>query len=260
MDRLENKQVASIHFDPFDTNLMGAGIPNYMADPKKYPVSLPIENVQCSSLATPEQIAAMNKVYAENPHLQQIKRNPIEDGLTTGYNFNDAWIQTYTGRRFTPLNPNPNAIVIEDIAHALSNICRFTGHCHSFYSVAQHCVLVSYICNQENALYGLLHDAPEAYCQDISSPIKRTEIFTAYRAMEDKLQQAICQRFNLPKEEPRDVKKADLMLLSTEARDLLLYHRSDWSLDVHPLPFKIIPLQPNEAKKLFLERFEELTK
>jgi hypothetical protein len=53
------------------------------------------------------------------------------------------WIQTYTGKAFEPLNPDASLICIEDIAHALSNICRYTGHVRQFYSVAQHSVLVS---------------------------------------------------------------------------------------------------------------------
>lgn len=36
-----------------------------------------------------------------------------------------VWIQTYTGRMFWPLDPRPEEIWIEDIAHALSLQCRF---------------------------------------------------------------------------------------------------------------------------------------
>jgi uncharacterized protein len=37
------------------------------------------------------------------------------------------WFQTFTGRAFFPLNPRPEDVVLEDIAHHLANICRFGG-------------------------------------------------------------------------------------------------------------------------------------
>jgi hypothetical protein len=223
-------------------------------------------NDKFEDIVTPEIEAAIKELYNNNPQLKNEKQwtssdKNKENCFTTGsydYNPEDAWIQTHSGRRFNPTNPIVEAIVIEDIAHALSNICRFTGHCSSFYSVAQHCVLVSYICNQEHAIYGLLHDGSEAYCQDIASPIKKTSEFSGYREVESRLQKAVYKRFGLLSEEPNDVKKADLLLLSTEVRDLMSPVRLDWNLNIKPLPFKIIPLQPIEAEKLFLERFKDL--
>ena len=88
---------------------------------------------------------------------------------------------TYTGKEFYPLDPNPADIDIKDIAHALSNCCRFAGHIKSFYSVAQHSVIVSELCEPENALAGLLHDASEAYLSDIARPVKYTEQMEGYR-------------------------------------------------------------------------------
>src|SRR5271165_7548492 len=83
------------------------------------------------------------------------------------------WIQTYTGRVMYPLDPRPEEINIIDIAHALSNLCRFTGHVRTFYSVAEHSVRVSQHCDPKDALWGLLHDASEAYLADMSRPMKR---------------------------------------------------------------------------------------
>src|SRR5208282_2148858 len=209
-------------------------------------------------LASQEEIKALSKAFADNPVLRPDAIYFEGEGLDSGYNEGESWIQTNSGRRFNPINPNPKAIVIQDIAHSLANICRFTGHCQEFYSVAQHCVFVSYICDKSNALHGLLHDASEFAVSDVSSPLKRTPDFSAYRKVEDKLQIAICQRFLLPEKEPADVKAADMVLLATEARDLLPNLRLDWNFVVKPLPFKIVPLPPKEAKKLFLERFTEL--
>lgn len=71
------------------------------------------------------------------------------------------WMQTYTGRRFWPLDPVAGDIEIMDIAHALSNQCRYAGHTRFHYSVAQHSVQVSENVAPEHALWGLLHDAPD---------------------------------------------------------------------------------------------------
>lgn len=218
-----------------------------------------VGNVDYPPIVTDEEANVIKKFLQDNPQLQKPKSNPYDNG---DYKFNpdDAWIQTYSGRRFTPTNPNPNAIVIQDIAHALSMQCRFSGHTKKFYSVAQHSVLVSYICNHEDALWGLMHDATEAYLVDVPRPLKRSGKFDAYLEFEDVMQKAVCKRFGLPEQEPPSVKLADTILLATEARDLMYPLRSDWVQPVEPLPFKIDPLGPREAKDLFMKRFFELMK
>ena len=171
---------------------------------------------------------------------------------------NEAWIQTYSGKRFNPTNPVPSAIVIQDIAHSLSMQCRFSGHVKQFYSVAQHCVLVSHLCNPEDALWGLLHDATEAYLVDIPRPLKHSGQFDAYKFFEEKMQKAICLRFGLDFQEPTSVKRADNLMLATEARDLMSPLRHDWIQSIEPLPLKIIPMNSLEAKRAFLKRFYDL--
>lgn len=213
-------------------------------------------------LVSTEELNLIKKLYQDNPSLQRRDPPPppIETDTEGTYTFNleDAWIQTYSGRRFTPTNPNPDAVVIQDIAHALSMLCRFGGHSAKFYSVAQHCVLVSHICDFEDAFWGLMHDASEAYLVDLPRPIKHSGKFESYIEYENKVQLAICKRFNLSEIEPASVKKADKILLATEARDLLPNLRSDWTLKENPLPFKISPLGPREAKDLFMKRFFDL--
>lgn len=169
-----------------------------------------------------------------------------------------GWIQLYSGRKFYPLDPRPEDVDINDIAHSLAHQCRFTGHVKQFYSVAQHSVLVSYLCGAENALWGLLHDSSEAYLVDVPKPLKRLPLFQAYRDLEHKVQEVICMKFKLSLKEPPAVKDADIQMLATEARDLMSPLHPDWVQPCEPYPFKIEPLGPIEAKKLFLKRYREL--
>jgi uncharacterized protein len=174
------------------------------------------------------------------------------------FNENDAWIQTYSGRRFNPTNPIPESIVIQDIAHALSYIVRFCGHVNSFYSVGHHSILVSYLCDTKDALWGLLHDSSEAYIADLSSPLKRSGLFDQYIKIEKNLMNVICQRFNLPIEEPESVKKADKLLLAVEAKEFMQPIRKDWNYPIYPPPFKIENLTSIQVEELFMKRFYEL--
>lgn len=172
----------------------------------------------------------------------------------------EPWIQTFSGKRFNLLNPTADSIVIQDIAHALSMQCRFTGHTKFHYSVAQHSVYVSYFCNQEDALYGLLHDGSEAYIADINRPLKNTSELTGYKKVEKNLQKAIYNKFSLFGEEPASVKKADLLMLATEARDLMAPMHKDWKTNgINPIPFKVDRMTMDEAEDLFMKRFYELT-
>jgi len=86
------------------------------------------------------------------------------------------WFLTFTGRQFYPLDPCPEDIDIHDIAHHLSLICRFNGACRVFYSVAQHCCIVSDALARPYKLRGLLHDGTETYFGDM---IKAIEVFPA---------------------------------------------------------------------------------
>lgn len=239
--------------DPIDDN-MDIVFPSY-EEGKSFTVKTGPKDLD-GPLVTAEEEEVLKNFYNQNP-IPEYPSDPTTGSME--YNSDDLWIQTYSGRRFNPTNPYVDAIVIQDIAHALSNQCRFSGHVKKFYSVAQHCVLVSYICEHQDALWGLLHDASEAYLVDVPSPMKRSGKIDGYLEFEKNMQRAICQRFGLPEQEPPSVKKADKQLLSTEARDLLNKIRTDWVKPCDPLPFKIEPLSPEDAKDLFMKRFFELT-
>jgi uncharacterized protein len=172
----------------------------------------------------------------------------------------DGSITTYSGIRFWPLQPNPADIRIEDIVHALSNQCRFGGHAREFYSVAEHSVRVSQLCRPEDALWGLLHDASEAYLSDVPAPLKELPAFEAYRAAERSLQGTIAVRFGLSTEQPRSVTEADRAVLGIEICDLLRPLGSPQP-GRPPHKTKLVianPWPPRIAKARFLTRFREL--
>jgi hypothetical protein len=172
---------------------------------------------------------------------------------------NGNWIQTFTGKKMYPLDPRPEEICIEDIAHALSNICRFCGHSREYYSVGQHSVYVSIHCGAGNGLWGLLHDASEAYLCDVARPIKLNREFAAYRKAEHALQDVIYAKFGLPNIGlPFDVVETDVRMLVTEARDLGLYS-ADWELKAEPYKFTIEPQSSKSAERSFLDWWEVVT-
>lgn len=166
------------------------------------------------------------------------------------------WIETYNGEHFHLLEPAPEEIDIEDIAHALANVCRFGGHVKHFYSVAEHSVHVSYL---TGTLEGLLHDASEAYVADIVSPLKPH--LTNYKDIESRIMNTIANKYGVKWPVSLDTKDADVAQLKTEARHLLPSKGKDWVLD-YPSQRKhgIVPRcwTPDQAKMRFLERFEQL--
>jgi hypothetical protein len=93
--------------------------------------------------------------------------------LPVAHNVEQGFLPTCTGRRVHIASPLPDEIDIEDIAHGLSHTCRFAGHVPSYYSVAQHSLLVSEFVGDGNAMWGLLHDGSEAYLHDLTRPLKR---------------------------------------------------------------------------------------
>lgn len=155
---------------------------------------------------------------------------------------------------------NPRALTIEEVAHALSNLCRFTGHCSDFYSVAQHSVLVSLIVPQPFKLWGLLHDAVEAVVGDVASPLKR--LLPEYKVMEHRCEAAILAGFGITGAMPREVKHADLVALRTEQRDLMPPKGGLWTTleGIEPMEhMRVEPMPPAEARAMFLRRFRALT-
>ena len=179
------------------------------------------------------------------------------------------WIQTYSGRQFWPLTPNSDDVCIEDIAHALSLTCRYSGHCREFYSVAQHsCLMLDIYQRLSNDGYIesphdkdramlLLHDAGEAYLPDIATPIK--DKINGFMQIEHDVLCAVYAKYDIPIhliESPLR-KTIDTIMLHWEKRDVMAREPADWGLLDIPIDLqKLEPVQPwccTEAKLRFLE-------
>jgi 5'-nucleotidase len=174
------------------------------------------------------------------------------------------YLQTVSGRWVNPFDPDPEQIDIGDIARALSNQCRFGGHCRTFYSVAQHSILVSELVEDrggdvEDVFAALMHDAGEAYLGDMPHPIKhRSPLGAAFREAEQHLEHAIRERFGIRPDVP-GLKPADRALLATERRAFSA-ETWDWpELEgVEPLDLELRAWSPDEAERAFIARFAEL--
>ena len=181
---------------------------------------------------------------------------PARAAFASGAGRKGDWMQTRSGRDFWPLDPHPEDVDIDDIAHALSNLCRYGGHCKAFYSVAQHSVFVSRVVPAEHALAGLLHDASEAYCVDMPRPIKR--FLPDYERIEHGIWLAVAERFGLPAELHPCVKVADDAVLLAEKAQIMGESPHPWSVPGTPADIFILPWNPASARRAFMARFDEL--
>jgi len=170
----------------------------------------------------------------------------------------NTWIQTYTGIKFDLLNPRVEDVNIDDIAHALSLSCRFGGHCKSFYSVAEHSVRVSRHLRGRNRIYGLLHDAAEAYIGDMVRPLKHSGQTGDFADVENRILLAVFEfsRIELPL--PEAVKCCDNIMLSTEARDLMGNPPEPWPNLPEPFDEEIFPWDSRTAEEMFLQTFDDI--
>jgi hypothetical protein len=174
-----------------------------------------------------------------------------------------AMIRTYPTRTMIDLEyPDPAKIHIEDVAHSLAMTCRYAGHCCSFYSTAEHSLLVERLGRvplhpllpRELFLAFLLHDAAEAYLGDVTSPLK--SLLADYRELEARWEAAVRERFSLPDNELLrwKVGSADRQALLAEQHVLCW----DASLPDPDLDVGIACWSPAEAERRFLHRFHVL--
>lgn len=189
------------------------------------------------------------------PTLQPLERPNVQ---TSNPPVRMSWIQTFSGRAFEPMDPSIDQIDIEDIAHALAMVCRFNGHCRRFYSVAEHSVWVSRCVPEQDALWGLLHDAAEAYVSDVARPIK--PFIGGFKEIETGIQQTVCRKYGLANRMPTSVADADVRMLATERLQLMNAAPRAWPevAGVEPYDLRLACWEPGQAKTAFLERFAAL--
>jgi hypothetical protein len=168
------------------------------------------------------------------------------------------WMLTATGRQYWPADPKPTDVDIFDIARHLSMLCRFTGACQEFYSVAEHSVYVSRLVPEEHALTALLHDATEAYIADINRPTKQS--LPDYKALEDlNWKQAIAPAFGLPLELPECIHVADRAVGRAEQQQIMPpMPGRDAYTGTPAANIKIECMPPKLAERMFIERYMEL--
>lgn len=170
------------------------------------------------------------------------------------------------GQCFNLAEPEQSAHVVNllDIGHSLSNICRFTGKCREFYSVAQHSVLCYQVAQEMYPgvfslhKYALLHDAAEAYTNDITTQMKL--LLPDFRALESRVEAVVFRKLGLPEVLPFQIKIIDRILLATEKRDIMPYTDKVWPIleGITPRERKIRPWEPVAARHAFYVACKEL--
>ena len=180
----------------------------------------------------------------------------------TKIKLDDQWIGLLSGAQFNYNRPEDSGVTLDDLASALSNICRFSGHLPQFYSVAQHLVNTSRLVPREFAFDALMHDTAEAFTNDLPTPLKWA--VPIFKDLEVSIESAMAKKFGFNYPYHPCVKEADTNMLILEKE----YVKGDKSVWPHYENIKVDhlvdlvdlkPWQPCRAKREFLERFEELS-
>jgi len=200
---------------------------------------------------------------AANPGKERTGASALPGEGRTG-----RWVPTFSGGKVWPREPRAEEIRIEDIAHGLSMLCRYTGATRWFYSVAQHSVLVARACRPENKGWGLLHDAAEAYLGDVSAPIRAMFKYCEFDMAELRLLEVIGVKFGLEPGWknllPQEVVEADLRIRINEKR--LLLNGALSYIEPHELALERLKMgeiemwSPEVAEGMFMSEFRRIFK
>lgn len=182
-----------------------------------------------------------------------------------------SWLQTHTGRAFDLLNPTADMVDVIDIEHALARVCRFTGHTDRHYSVAEHCCHVSDYLGQlygpQMALAGLLHDAHEAYTNDLPYPVQVAleeflgdEFREAWKAIQGGVDRAILEHLGVDVDlHDQRVKEADLRILLTERNAMMATPPAPWDCEaMGPLDVEVYGWGYDQARTEWRFRLDVL--
>ena len=180
---------------------------------------------------------------------------------------NETWLETFSGEKFYLFYPEKSKVCLVDIAHALSQLCRYNGHTSHFYSVAEHSIHVAQHLEDEGfspeiALAGLMHDAAEAYVGDIISPIKAQ--FPVLESMEQKIQNEILKQLcpdilDVHKHYKTLISKIDKNIVNDERKALMLKTQHKWIFNgAEALNCPIPCWTSDDACQRFHTRFTQL--
>jgi 5'-deoxynucleotidase YfbR-like HD superfamily hydrolase len=166
-------------------------------------------------------------------------------------------INTVSGIEVNLLDPIPSQISIEDIAHSLAYQCRFAGHVKRFYSVAQHSVVVAAMAPDALKKYALLHDAAEAYLQDVTAPLK--QIWgPAYKLLEERFMKVISKKFDLDPELFTEVKPYDKRAVELEHQAFQCDKMHLWQTECLTLNIPVTVFGPDHGESIFMSAFYTL--
>jgi hypothetical protein len=175
-----------------------------------------------------------------------------------------AWMETNSGRQFNYAHLDAGSICIEDVAAALSKMCRYNGHTRRFYSVAEHCVLMSrWVSGQadrtiDDCKVALLHDASEAYLSDVVRPVKN--FLEDYKAMEASIDGFVMAHFEVQYPFPPWLKEIDTRILVDERAQAMNPSTNVWGVDgLEPLGVNVQFWSPDQAEQEFLREYRYVT-
>lgn len=203
-----------------------------------------------------------NRLYS--PGSTQTSKELMPVALPTDTKYRAAtFIETYTGRAFWPLNPSVLHLSVIDIAHALSNQGRYSGHTRFFYSVAHHCCLLAIHVEKRGGtplecLETLMHDSPEAYLVDIPRPVK--QYMPQYREWDHAIDAQIRIWMNWTDPRPSFLDDLDSRIIVDERAALMSNSGNDWGKRLDAIGVDIQPWTPQEAEKAFLALYAKYTK
>jgi len=181
------------------------------------------------------------------------------------YTIEDGWLETFSGIQFRFNNPTPEMFSIEDIAHALSMLCRYNGHVKRFYTVAEHSVLMAYWMrdrgySKAEVFTALMHDCAEAYIGDMARPVKAT--MPRFKELERTIELVAAEKFPLMIYPfPKVIKNLDSRILKDERGQAM--HPSDnvWGTDsLEPMNVTLRFWTPKQAKTRFLGMYTSLVR
>lgn len=202
------------------------------------------EAVEQTGSNSPGEVLHENALYVD-ARISPLEESQLDQTLTSG------------GRIFNYGGGPSGQIDIVDIATSLGNMCRFAGHVRTFYSVAEHSVLVSLLVPPTLALQGLLHDAHEAYALDVPTPLK--SLLPDYRVIEDKIATRVRTKLGVPLTLDKRVKEADWVALHIEREQLLPPHPQWVTPEDLLLPARTLNCYPPHiARAVFLQRYYDL--